>query len=198
MTIAAPLRPARSVLLALMVLGLAACAGGRGDEVRVTAEPAAASVPPLDGLALRIENEDEKARLKLAAIANALLTRRGIRPDPLAPEVLVLDYNRPRRLAGHAHPNIGIGGRIGSSSKGSVGIVLGLPWWGPSAEPEPAPHTMTARLEQVSPAVLLWRGEARVDAIPEDGIDNDLAERLIRELLDALEAARRADRKKSP
>jgi hypothetical protein len=144
-------------------------------------EPAPAAARPTTGLqavAVRVREEDERAALRIAALANEALTRHGIRPEATAPNVLFLRFERPRTLQSRAGPKVGIVGRGGSSSETDLGLAIQIPLDGKPPPPQPARHEVFAELENGAGNVI-WRGRAVKDAVPTAEIDNSVARDLI-------------------
>ena len=188
----------RLSLALVLALALAACASDKaaaprtGESVIATVLSPAKAMPAFTELAVRVENEDYNSALVLKAIAHAALQARGIRSaDALAAMTLTLALRRPRRASTESRPNFGIEGRGGSSSRANVGLSISIPIFGSEDEAKPEPHIMSARLEQTRPSEILWRAEARTEAIASDVIDAAVARRLIDALVDKLAAARR-------
>ncbi|MQA65440.1 MAG: hypothetical protein GEU76_06020 [Alphaproteobacteria bacterium] len=190
-----------TVALALALLALApACSGAglsfwpfRGSDTGK--EPAPAAARPTTGLravAVRVRQEDEKAALRIAALANEALTRHGIRPEATAPNVLFLRFERPRTLQSRAGPKVGIVGRGGSSSETDLGLAIQIPLDGKPPPPQPARHEVFAELEN-GVGNVIWRGRAVKDAVPTAEIDNSVARDLIERVVARL--ARETDAK---
>jgi len=158
--------------------------GGHGDA-EVPASAVARPAAGLQAVAVRVREEDERAALRIAALANEALTRHGIRPEATAPNVLFLRFERPRTLESRSGPKVGIVGRGGSSSETDLGLAIQIPLDGTSPSPPPARHEVFAELENRGGNVI-WRGRAVTDAVPTTEIDaavaRDLIERVVAQL----------------
>lgn len=187
----------RTVVFVLLMACLAmvpACSGtgfpfwpfGRNGETE--ARPVTAALrraAALQAVAVRVRQEDEKATLRIAALANDVLTRHGIRPEATAPLVLFLRFERPRITEARSGPKVGIVGRGGSSSETDLGLAIQIPLDGKPPPSPPARHEVVAELESGA-GNIIWRGRAVKDAVPETGINTVLLRDLIERVIAAL------------
>jgi hypothetical protein len=180
-----------AVVLALTFLAVVPACSGKGlsfwpfggqGEVEDPTPAAARPAAGLQAVAVRVRQEDEKAALRIAALANEALTRHGIRAEATAPHVLFLRFERPRTFESRSGPKVGIVGRGGSSSETDLGLAIQIPLDGKPPPPQPARHEISAELENGAGNVI-WRGRAVKDAVPTAGIDTavlrDLIERIV-------------------
>ncbi|MGE0761224.1 MAG: hypothetical protein AB7O38_29700 [Pirellulaceae bacterium] len=156
--------------------------GSHGETEAPPRAAATRSALGVQAVAVRVRQEDENTALRIAALANDVLTRHGIRPEATAPHVLFLRFERPRMVESRASPKVGLVGRGGSSSETDLGLSIQIPLDGKPPPPHPARHELVAELESGAGNVI-WRGRAVTDAVPTAGIDlavlRGLAERVV-------------------